>query len=110
MMKSHACPPARPRTATHFREAKRPSPPESTSYFFTYFQQSCPTCGRHLRVDVRQLGRQVACSHCRAIFVACDDEVHGRRQAGAPSALERAEQLLARLDAATPTPYCSCQS
>ena len=100
-MKPRGYHPARRMTTTNFREPKRPSQPESSDHFFTCFQQSCPTCDRHLRVDVRQLGQQVACSHCRAVFVA-GDEVHGRRQAGGPLALERAEQLLAWLDSDPP--------
>ncbi len=105
MMQSHGYPPARRMTPTDPRAPKRPLQQGSTDYFPTFFQQSCPTCSRHLRVDVRQLGQQVACSHCRAVFLA-GDEVHGRHQTGAPSARERAEQLLARLDTAPPDRPC----
>ena len=101
MMQSHGYPPARRMTPTDSRAPKRPSQPGSTDYFPTFFQQSCPTCSRHLRVDVRQLGQQVSCPHCRSVFVARDG-VRGHRQAGGPSALERAEQLLAWLDSDPP--------
>ena len=38
----------------------------------TFFVQPCPTCGRHLEVRVRYLGRPVICRHCSAEFEACD--------------------------------------
>lgn len=77
MMKPRGYPRARRITATDSRKPKRPFQPASPDFFLTFFQQSCPTCGRHLRVDVRQLGQQVACSHCGAIFMA-RDEVYDR--------------------------------
>jgi DNA-directed RNA polymerase subunit M/transcription elongation factor TFIIS len=38
-----------------------------------YFVQSCPTCGRHLQVRVRDLGRFVRCQHCDTTLVAKDN-------------------------------------
>ncbi len=35
-----------------------------------HFTRECPTCGRSLSIDIRLLGRQVACQHCRAEFTA----------------------------------------
>jgi len=30
----------------------------------TYFYESCPVCGRHLRIPVKHYGRLMECSHC----------------------------------------------
>lgn len=38
----------------------------------TAYTQSCPVCGRLLRVPVRLLGKTAACHHCEATFVARD--------------------------------------
>ena len=38
----------------------------------TYFVQPCPVCGRSLQVSVQLLGREAACQHCGAPFVARD--------------------------------------
>ena len=35
-----------------------------------FFNQTCPVCGRTLRVQVKLLGRQVYCQHCGGGFVA----------------------------------------
>lgn len=40
----------------------------------TYFLQECPTCGRRLQIQVRDLGRSVGCGHCEAHFIAADPE------------------------------------
>jgi len=45
----------------------------------TYFYESCPVCGRHLRVPVQHYGRLMECSHCGGEFLA-----------GQPAAEERA--------------------
>jgi len=37
------------------------------------FTQSCPTCGRRIRIRASLLGYTVACQHCRAEFVAHSD-------------------------------------
>lgn len=60
-----------------------------------HFTQPCPTCGRHNRISVELLGRQVSCPHCQAEFFGGgdDDASTGSR---ASSALER--PLLERVD------------
>jgi DNA-directed RNA polymerase subunit RPC12/RpoP len=42
-----------------------------------YFVQSCPTCGRSLRIQIKYLGRQVSCRHCNGQFRAEHDEDAG---------------------------------
>ena len=42
-----------------------------------HFHQSCPVCGRQLRVPVSLLGQRVFCQHCRGGFVAADPELRG---------------------------------
>lgn len=37
-----------------------------------FFFQSCPVCGRSLRIRVGLLGRRVSCNHCHGGFVASD--------------------------------------
>ncbi|QDS94064.1 hypothetical protein FF011L_28420 [Roseimaritima multifibrata] len=38
------------------------------------FGQSCPTCGRRIKIRMEFLGRTVACPHCRAEFNATDKQ------------------------------------
>lgn len=60
-----------------------------------HFTQSCPTCGRRLEVHTQLLGRQVACQHCQAVFVATsDDEDGGSWEDASQSLLARAEAAL----------------
>jgi hypothetical protein len=59
----------------------------------TYFFQECPTCGRHLRIRVQYLGREMACAHCRRTFTATDRVSHIDVPADG-TLLERAERLL----------------
>lgn len=40
-----------------------------------HFHQSCPVCGRQLRVRVSLLGQRVFCQHCGGGFVASDPEL-----------------------------------
>ncbi|MFN9367727.1 MAG: hypothetical protein ACK6CT_03020, partial [Planctomycetia bacterium] len=42
-----------------------------------HFHQSCPVCGRQLRVPVSLLGERVYCQHCGGGFVASDPELRG---------------------------------
>lgn len=73
-----------------------------TSATATYFQQSCPTCGRGLLILVQHLGQEVCCTHCRSRFVSFDESQN--RPGGSivgRSNMERAERLLARLDSST---------
>lgn len=55
------------------------------------FVQSCPTCGRKLEIQVDLLGREVACQHCHAEFVAAD-------ATSTVSVLDDDAALLARVD------------
>ena len=79
----------------------------------TYFLQSCPTCGRSLRVRVEYLGKSLACQHCHGRFIATDHTTSGSkgasgrgagqdRKAPQPSLLERAEALLRAAEADAP--------
>jgi len=68
---------------------RAPSPPIAT-----YFQQSCPTCGRALLILVEHLGRQVFCSHCRSRFIASDgSQNHHAGSSVGRTIMERAERL-----------------
>lgn len=40
-----------------------------------FFYQECPVCGRHLRIRVEHLGRELACTHCQGLFIARDPEL-----------------------------------
>jgi hypothetical protein len=65
----------------------------------THYVQTCPTCGRSLRIRVEYLGRQVACLHCHGRFLACDPESPDYNLSDSGLALlRRAEELLARAD------------
>ena len=64
-----------------------------------YFDQECPTCGRHLKVRVEYLGKKVACQHCCGQFEACDPESsHYPPCESGLALLKRADQLLATAD------------
>lgn len=65
----------------------------------TFFVLECPTCGRHLDVRVKYLGRTIVCQHCRAQFEAYDPS----SRAPLPSdsgilLLQKVEELLAAAD------------
>ncbi len=65
----------------------------------TFFYQECPTCGRALRVRINYLGKTVVCEHCQGSFTAQDPNGTAEvPEAHELSSLERAEELLARLD------------
>lgn len=40
-----------------------------------FFYQECPVCGRHLRIRLEHLGRELACTHCQGNFTARDPEI-----------------------------------
>jgi uncharacterized protein YbaR (Trm112 family) len=40
-----------------------------------FFYQECPVCGRHLRIRIEHLGKELACSHCQGAFTARDPEM-----------------------------------
>ena len=58
----------------------------------SYFDQECPTCGRHLKIRVAYLGKMVVCQHCQGRFQACDSVT------SAASALDSQNPLLQRAD------------
>lgn len=66
-----------------------------------HFFQSCPICGRSLRIRVTLLGKKVFCRHCGGGFPARDGAagvrpaIHGTSPAE-PSLEERVDLLLAR--------------
>ena len=41
----------------------------------TVFYQSCPVCGRTLRIPAKYFGRQMSCTHCEGEFRAGNDEL-----------------------------------
>ncbi len=65
----------------------------------TYFVQECPTCGRNLQIRVVHMGRQVACQHCQAEFLACDPCVSPPRpEESGLAMINRANELLETAD------------
>ncbi len=70
-----------------------------------HFFQSCPICGRSLRIRVTLLGKKVFCRHCGGGFPARDGESPAgptaldaslSRARAEPSLEERIDHLLAR--------------
>jgi hypothetical protein len=70
-----------------------------------HFFQSCPICGRSLRIRVTLLGKKVFCRHCGGGFPARDGastteamtpDVSLSREVAEPSLAERVDHLLAR--------------
>ena len=59
----------------------------------TYFIQECPTCGRTLHIDVKYLGRELTCQHCRGRLEARDPEDKEQTDRNL-SLLRRADELL----------------
>lgn len=41
----------------------------------TVFYQSCPVCGRTLRINAKFFGREMSCTHCEGHFLAGKDEL-----------------------------------
>jgi len=41
----------------------------------TIFYQSCPVCGRALRIPAKFFGREMSCTHCEGTFRAGKDEL-----------------------------------
>jgi len=41
----------------------------------TVFYQSCPICGRTLRIPAKYFGRQMSCTHCEGEFRAGGNEL-----------------------------------
>ncbi len=66
----------------------------------TYVQQECPVCGRPLLILVQHLGQRVTCMQCRCAFVCYDPSQRpGDGEQSGDSLLDRAERLLALLEA-----------
>jgi DNA-directed RNA polymerase subunit RPC12/RpoP len=63
------------------------------SYHFT---QPCPTCGRHNRIPVELLGRQVACPHCQAEFFGGGEDESSTQAEIEKPLLERVDDILRR--------------
>lgn len=61
-----------------------------------HFNQSCPVCGRPLRVPVSLLGQRVYCQHCGGGFVAESPELGGE-PAGRDEQVERLLAAAARV-------------
>lgn len=70
-----------------------------------HFYQSCPICGRSLRIRVTLLGKKVYCRHCGGGFAARSGSPQAGEQAGdaagcgalaEPSLSERVDHLVAR--------------
>jgi hypothetical protein len=59
----------------------------------TVFYQSCPVCGRALRIPAKYFGRQMSCSHCEGEFRAGNDQL----QAPAPAEPAFSEPALSPL-------------
>lgn len=82
-----------------------------------HFFQSCPICGRSLRIRVTLLGKKVFCRHCGGGFPARDGTVTTTdaspvRPLAEPSLSERVDHLLARASlvlarSAAPDPWQS---
>lgn len=65
----------------------------------TAFLQPCPVCGRLLRVPLQLLGKNAACHHCEAMFVARDpDSQHVPAKDPRAALMERADALLSSLN------------
>ena len=62
------------------------------------FVQPCPTCGRRLEVRIELLGRGVACQHCRAEFVATDQQRFSEPPAMTDDLMQRVEAALRQSD------------
>ena len=58
------------------------------------FVQACPTCGRRLEVRIELLGRSVACQHCRAEFIASDNQRSVQPPAPETDLMQRVEAAL----------------
>ena len=68
-----------------------------------HFTQSCPTCGRRIRIRASLMGCEVGCQHCHAVFVAQADGVSGAKETvpndeSRDPLMDRVEQVLHRAD------------
>ncbi len=65
--------------------------PDSEATADVFFNQSCPVCGRTVRIRVQLLGRRVYCQHCGGGFTALDASLRAE-----PPVHDRVDELLAR--------------
>lgn len=65
----------------------------------TVFRSHCPTCGRKLEIRVELLGRIVACQHCGATHVACEDRQRVNNDQHVEQVLARARAYIASVEA-----------
>ncbi|HBB73308.1 MAG TPA: response regulator [Planctomycetaceae bacterium] len=65
-----------------------------------FFSQSCPVCGRSLRIVVTLLGHRVYCQHCGGGFIAMDDSLRSKSPPGERSRrpADAVEALIERAD------------
>lgn len=65
-----------------------------------FFSQSCPVCGRTLRIVVTLLGHRVYCQHCGGGFIAMDDSLRSKGPLGEEvrRADDAVEALIERAD------------
>jgi len=63
-----------------------------------FFNQSCPVCGRTLRIVVTLLGKRVYCQHCGGGFTAMDDSLRAKHTISAAEPADAVEALLERAD------------
>ena len=67
-----------------------------------FFAQSCPICGRTLRIAVNLLGSRVYCQHCGGGFMAADDSMRSAVTPDSDAARacdETVDALLAKAEA-----------
>jgi len=63
-----------------------------------FFNQSCPVCGRTLRIVVTLLGKRVYCQHCGGGFTAMDDSLRAKQTISTANPTDAVEALLERAD------------
>ena len=59
-----------------------------------YFVQNCPACGRSLQVKIAYLGKGIECQHCKAEFVASQQDECVKASESGLALLDRADELL----------------
>jgi len=64
----------------------------------TFFLRPCPTCGRRLEIQIRHLGQTVLCPHCRAAFLATQENRGDLQRDAVAEALRQAERFLRQVE------------
>lgn len=59
-----------------------------------YFVQHCPTCSRPLHIQVKYLGRELTCQHCRGKLEARPPEDDSSAGNESIALIQRADELL----------------